>query len=311
MRKTLCKNVFNFICCVAGDNVPDLAMTAEEKFMQFHDQFHLWFEKMSTTEEHVGGILKVFEGCKLPEFFRNYVKEMKVRSTQKWIAKYHFGGESQDKLKRLRFGNIVKDCFDDCRKSINTVANPLWIDSELLPRKISVFAYFYFMRKQIWPSKALENAVNSHRMAKRRKSTKVVDDIGGSINLVPADFDDKWYPDWWLSFVFLGLPAGKRARDALKLNRSSENGVFAVPSRLPVSHRVKKRRVEELSSMTDTESRQDDVRVALEVKHDERLLKLYILVKKIHCYDKMKVSSDDNRYVKALDELTELTDSLK
>jgi hypothetical protein len=312
MNRTLCKNLYFFICSLAGSNVSESAMCAEKKFLLFCDQFQLMFENMSTMEEHIFGVLKSFKKKKLPKVFKKFVGELKVEPSKCWITRYRFDGKSPEELKRLKFGHMVRDVFEECKKCINGVANPLWICQNDLPSKISVYAYYYFMRLQMWPAKARERALYRSRMGKMRKLEKSKDSRPESDNGV-AEFDINWYPDWWLAFMFLGLPAGKSTRDVFKLNQQALTFV-AGPTRQLVSQGKKRKVVEVVSSITDSEACREEY-VAGDLfrmyARDPNFREYLLLKEQLKCMDKLLTPATDEKYVATVGEMMALLEKLR
>ena len=140
----------------------------------------------------------------------------------------------------------------------------------------------------MWPAKARERALYRSRMGKMRKLEKSKDSRPESDNGV-AEFDINWYPDWWLAFMFLGLPAGKSTRDVFKLNRQALTFV-AGPTRQLVSQGKKRKVVEVVSSITDSEACREEY-VAGDLfrmyARDPNFREYLLLKEQLKCMDKL------------------------
>jgi hypothetical protein len=222
--KLLCKNLFLFMCSLAGESISSNGMSATDQLQQYHTQFLFWMDNVDQKEEFRSGILRLFPDQKLPQQFHDHVRALNTNPTVKWIKDHGLQSKSIQVAKNMKLGALVKASFETCKREINGLANPLFISREKLPSGISEYAYFYFMRKQFWPARAEELASNAVKQAFARdpanknmpqyKKKDHLHAIRKKAELYP--FDGKWYPEWWLSFIFLGMPAGDMVRDGFK-----------------------------------------------------------------------------------------------
>ena len=158
MEKCLCRNLFNLLCCLAGEGLTDETMNSKSRLLNFDLQFKFWYNNVHTTQEHMSGFFRLFPDRKLPQVFVSYIDSLKVNPTEKWVKSNKLEGKSVEELKCFKFGSIVKTAYDNCKKEVNGFANPLYIPRESLPSGLSEYAFFYFMRKQLWPARAQELA---------------------------------------------------------------------------------------------------------------------------------------------------------
>jgi hypothetical protein len=153
-QKVLSKMIFNFLCCLAGESYDPDPSTTFDRYMKLYTSFDMWKQNISMKEEFVNGVLKYFPDQKLPDYC-NYPLNM---PTKKFISKIKHEGKSDIDIMCYKFGRDIKTQYDYCRKEINSFANPLWVPVEKLPSGVSVSQFLYFIRKQLWPKKALELA---------------------------------------------------------------------------------------------------------------------------------------------------------
>jgi len=158
---------------------------------------------------------------------------------------------SQVEQHSVKFGSIIKLHFEMCRREINGTANPLWIAPHKLPSGTSVFAYQFFMRMQFWPTRAFDLAEGTARKKFHRDHAgekwlrkNHVEDIAEKASQTP--FEEAWYPDWWLSFLLLGLPSGNGVRPCFLSGKASDVDSLAVIRNL--SAKTNRRAVDSLLS---------------------------------------------------------------
>jgi hypothetical protein len=142
---------------------------------------------------------------------------MRSTPTPKFIKDNKLQHLSVEQQAGAKFGAVVKSHFDSCKREINSTLNRLWIPASKLPSGVSCYAYLYFMRKQLWPTKAFELAEMAMKTGFKRdnstaKYNKKDHVVTISEKAAAYEFHDNWYPDYWLAFLYLGLPAGDKVR---------------------------------------------------------------------------------------------------
>jgi hypothetical protein len=229
--KILNKNLFNVVCCLAGESVGKVGKDINQKIFDFNARFQFWSQEIARTEEFRSNLLRLFPGRELPQSFFDYVKTMRTAPTAKFIKDRKLENFSAEQQTDAKFGALVKAQFDSCKREINRILNPLWRPASMLPSGVSCYAYLYFMRKQLWPSKALEFAGLAMKTAFKRGSTTKYNKkdhvVAISERAAKYKFNENWYPDYWLVFLYLGKPAGENAR------RSFTSGEAVVEQLLP------------------------------------------------------------------------------
>jgi hypothetical protein len=223
--KTLFKNMFNVLCCLAGESLDSNPMQSNDQLLNFSVKFTFWLENIELKEEFAETLLRFFPNRKLPPSFVQYVSTMYTTPTAKWIKDQRVQNKSPEQQKQIKFGSIVKSHYDLCKKELNGTANPLWISPSKLPSGVSMYAYMVFMRKQIWPARAYDLAENAVRQAFKRDNPSATYSKKDHAAIIQGKaalnvFDMHWFPDWWLPFVFLGLPAGNNARDSFNSGKA-------------------------------------------------------------------------------------------
>ena len=228
-KPLLFKNLFNLLCCLAGESLDRGSMGLTDQYLNFNTQFVFWLEHLALKEEFTSDLLRHFPDKELPVGFNEYVQLMEAVPTVKWITSLGIQNMPVDKQNKMKFGSIVKSHFDAAKREINNNANPLWISPSKLPSGVSEYAYTYFIRQELWPQQAFAKAKNAMKTAvarvKRYEKTKKNKTKKGPVEVEDVrpieerlrdyPFEPSWYPDWWLTFLFLGLPAGNKCRDSL------------------------------------------------------------------------------------------------
>jgi len=82
--KTLFKNLFNFMCCLAGESLSTDPMTSSQQLLNFNLKFEMWLRDVNMKEEFRTGILRLFDKKELPVGFQDYVKSLVITPTSKW-----------------------------------------------------------------------------------------------------------------------------------------------------------------------------------------------------------------------------------
>ena len=217
--KTLFKNLFDVLCCLAGESLSSAPMSTSDQYLDYNVKFNFWLRDISMKEEFRNGLLRYFPNKNLPTQMNEYVKLMHTVPTANFIQENKIGHLSREQQVEVKFGAIIKTHFDACKREINTSLNRLWIEPSKLPSGVSKNAYTYFMRKQLWPKRALELAENAIKQAFKREHSADGMKYNKKDNMKSImeqaeknEFVPTWFPDYWLVFLFLGMPAGSEAR---------------------------------------------------------------------------------------------------
>jgi len=209
-RKTLNKILINFICCLATESFDSTTMNTFDQMIKLATSFEMWKDCIHLKSEFANGVLRCFKNKVLPDFFHidfpsptaNYIKKNKLQN------------KSPEEQMFYRMGEEIKTRSDLCKREINSLANPLWINPDKFPSGVSVYQYLHFLRQQLWPSKAWKLALYSVK-SELKKNQPDKNFSRAEMNDVILErcqnnypFDADWYPDWWLVFIFLGFPSG-------------------------------------------------------------------------------------------------------
>ena len=266
-RKAMNKNLFDFLCCLAGCSLDSAGMSIVDQYLNLDIQFAFWLRDLHLSQEMVRGVLRLFPGNRLPDYFLKHVDLMTTAPSRNWIKSHGIDDLSVEKQTKCKFGSIVKSHFETCKKEINRQANPLWINPVNLPSGVSAYAYLYFIRTQLWPAKALECAEYSVKQAFVR-GQKDKEKKGGvtakykksehmtaiSAKAAALPFEPNWFPDWWLTFLFLGMPAKDHARDCfLSGNAVRSNEAYMSIRDLGRTSRRNRRGIDKLLASTGPE----------------------------------------------------------
>jgi hypothetical protein len=169
----------------------------------------MWKANIHLKDEFVTGVLRCFKDNKIPECYSFEFRE----PTGDYISRNRLHDKSAEEQNIHRIGKEIKDRHDLCKKEINGLCNPLWIPTNKLPSGVTEYQYLLFMRQQLWPKKAIELATFSVKTElKRSNPGNLFSKADMSNHILERSenypFDKDWYPEWWLVFLFLGLPSG-------------------------------------------------------------------------------------------------------
>ena len=98
--KTLYKNLFDVLCCLAGESIDNTPMQASDQLLNFNIKFVFWVSNIELKEEFSSTLLRFFPNKKLPADFLTYCKAMSPVPTVKWIKDQKLQSKSPEK----RFG---------------------------------------------------------------------------------------------------------------------------------------------------------------------------------------------------------------
>ena len=121
----------------------------------------------------------------------------------------------------MYFGHRVCRAFDECKRLINNVLNPVWkrvpptLPSGLVPADV-----LYWVRRESWNAEALERAKASVRQqhSRIRQSNPEAPKFDVTQHVEAIDevakekpFKESWFPKCWFVFVLLGLSSAQPA----------------------------------------------------------------------------------------------------
>lgn len=123
------------------------------------------------------------------------------------------------------FGADVYNTAYDVKQRVTNTMNPLYVAPEDLRSGETPSAMLQAIRKAVYTPDALSRAKRSvsAKVVRLKKAGKLPSDFIEDIEIkkrfdeIIATFDpDEWFPNYWLSFVLLSLPAGDRCIDSFQ-----------------------------------------------------------------------------------------------
>jgi hypothetical protein len=131
------------------------------------------------------------------------------------------GNKSDSHKREIFFGSKIKAAYASAKRAINSLANPLWVPPGKLPSGANVSGMLFSIRKRLWLStRALDLAKAAVRQEFKRDSRTFKEGEHREAILqraVTYDFQESYFPPWWLTFVYLGMPAGECCRKHFSL----------------------------------------------------------------------------------------------
>ena len=107
-KKVLCKNLFNVLCCLAGESVDNAGMSLANQFMNFNLKFIFWEKSFHEKAEFYESVVQLFPGKVLPEYFGQYIETQKSSPTTRWVKDNGISQMSLTEQQGMKFGSIVK-----------------------------------------------------------------------------------------------------------------------------------------------------------------------------------------------------------
>jgi hypothetical protein len=222
-KQMLNKALFNFICILAGETISKGGLPVLEQMKQMAVQFAFWYESCKDKSEFRDSLMLYFglgDNCTWPGHFVEYVSNLRSAvPTAKWLKDNGCTDLHSQLQKDVKFGSVVKAKFESTKRSICNDVNKYWIDASKLPSGVSVLQYLFYVLKMTWPIRAAELAKDWHKSKWQRENVgKYNSKIHTQEIMEKAqsyEMDRTYYPEWWIAFIYLGLPADDKARDCL------------------------------------------------------------------------------------------------
>jgi hypothetical protein len=206
---------FSFLSSLAGMNMTTTStMASVEIFEQFGIAALNALQNAPNKEELRCSIFRSFPEKTWPSGFIEYVTSMHAMDpSPSWCAEKIISLYSGERQRLVFLGYKVRSAFDQTRRTINNQLNPIWNAlPKTIPSGVSKSSLLLWVRKKHWPKQAYDAAVLAVRQRHTRecRGTKyVAKDHTAEIEETASrkEFKDHWFPNSWLSFVFLGLPS--------------------------------------------------------------------------------------------------------
>ena len=190
-------------------------MRTNDRLEQCGLKFLFWLQECKSQAEHRKGILKPFPDLDWEVDFLAQVSTLQNSEPSDTFVKSHKlleGNMSEQKRKLIWFGSKVKTAFETARRLISVAANPLWIAPEKLPSGCNVSGMLLSIRKRLWtPYRACELAKAAIWQEFKRDNKTLKEGDNKEAILARAltyELVDSYFPSWWATFCYLGLPAG-------------------------------------------------------------------------------------------------------
>lgn len=232
-------------------------MKTNDRLQNYATKFQLWKSECKLQEEHRNGILHLFQNFEWEEDFLEHCSTMQRSDPTDTFIKHHKlneGNLSDVHKREIFFGSKIKTAYETARRAIGSSANPLWVQPAKLPSGANVSGMFYSIRKRLWlTSRAFDLAKAAIRQEFKRDGLSFKEADHKELILqraVTYDFQESYFPPWWLTFVYLGMPAGDNCRKQFqsgkavldssdlnsirtmsrKVNRRAMDSAYATPS---------------------------------------------------------------------------------
>jgi hypothetical protein len=218
-KKLYCENLFTFVSSLACITASREGMKTVDRMQNYATQFQLWMSECKRQEEHRNGILHLFEDFEWDSDFLAHCSIMQRSDPTDTFVKSHKLGErhiSDVHKREIFFGSKIKAAYETAKRAIGSGANPLWVPPGKLPSGANVSGMFYSIRKRLWlSSRAIDLAKAAIRQEFKRDGRSFKEGDNRDVILqraVTYDFQESYFPPWWLTFVYLGMPAGHNCR---------------------------------------------------------------------------------------------------
>lgn len=169
--------------------------------------------------KHMEGVLHNFPNQTWPSDFAKYVANLQEEEpSQKWCKANSLGLAIPQARKTAYFGYRVMKAWEDCKRIINNVLNPIWnrVPAGPLPSGVQPADVLYWVRRESWTAEAIErskvSARQKHSRSIRDNPTAPKFNVHEHMEAIEAiakdkPFKDNWFPKMWLVFVYMGLPS--------------------------------------------------------------------------------------------------------
>jgi hypothetical protein len=135
-KKLLNRMLNNFLCCLATQSLDEEPSSQNDRYIKLAQNYVFWRENIHIKEEFINGVLRLFEGNVLPEYYNFNVPSPNIGH----IRRFRLEDKSLEEQKLHRLGYEVRVKSDACHREINGFANPLWLPKSKLP---SGYLYTY------------------------------------------------------------------------------------------------------------------------------------------------------------------------
>lgn len=147
--------------------------------------------------------------------FVEYMKMMMEESpSNAWLKANRCRLASPEKLKIIYFGSRVLKAWEDSRRFINNVLNPIYKRvPETIPSGLQTADVMYWIRVQAWEAEAIERAKAAVRRQHSREQEGQANpkkfQLVEHMEVVHQKskemaFKENWFPKCWLVFIFHG-----------------------------------------------------------------------------------------------------------
>jgi len=229
MLSTVHQNLFTLMsflaldACYFGEPIQDNGQLYENAYLKFMMVFNDSMLASSYWCENFYGFLPEGElplwwKTKIQKFFHSRKIKKRFRSTT--FCK----GQPEEKIVLLFNGQTIYNKGKAAMREINNRVNNLWKDPRDFPSGTTKAAVMHAIRERAWPKMA------EKKSKKPGKTNRSQNPNWGNMTLHEKREDmfhywlehpdNDWYPDWWLTFLLCGKPAGSEARPSLNSGHS-------------------------------------------------------------------------------------------
>ena len=222
-KAQLMEYMFYYFSAVVGLSASTNTMSTA----QLHEHFSLNATSILRTlpnqARFLNGIFASITGNTWPDGFVEYITAMQDEyPSNAWIKSNRVRLTTPDKIKVLYFGSRVTKAWEETKRCINNVLNPIYKRVPTpIPSGLQRADVMYWTRTQAWESEAIERAKAAVRRQFSRDQegredpqkfqlTEHMEEVHRKSK--EMGFKENWFPKCWLVFVFHGLPAPPEER---------------------------------------------------------------------------------------------------
>jgi hypothetical protein len=210
--------MFHYFAAIVGLSASTKTMSTTQLHEHFTMNATSILRTLPSQARFLNGIFASITGNTWPEGFVDYMTAMQGESpSNAWIKANRVRLTTSDKVNVLYFGSKLLKSWEESKRFINNVLNPIYkrVPSPI-PSGLQSADVLYWTRVQAWEAEALERAKAAVRRQFCRdqegredpKKFQLVDHME-EVHRKSREmsFKENWFPKCWLVFVFHSLPA--------------------------------------------------------------------------------------------------------
>ena len=223
-KKDIYLMIFNFACCKTFEYLAQEVkrLHAKERYLILDNELRNFFVTYPKKQEARETILKSFPEYAWPEGFLEFVSDYLNKSVTKeftnsntWTA-----GLSEEELRQVYTGHLIEYQVKTVAAPVNNALNPLW---QPLPSGVQDSTPLrHYVRRKLWHKHCLDLSKSYLKVKLGQKPKKAETRLVLTEEYTKEDALEEiylkrmhnmtleWRPKCWLTFIFMGRPAGDR-----------------------------------------------------------------------------------------------------